>query len=75
MRQVTTRNRNVLIMVYDLVKAAWVFLLVPQLLENYQQGSADGISLTFLFIWFVRLRPPLPPSHTHPDTDTIRSAT
>ncbi|KAK1824885.1 hypothetical protein LTR12_000680 [Friedmanniomyces endolithicus] len=33
--------------------AAWVFLLVPQLLENYQQGSADGISLTFLFIWFV----------------------
>ncbi|KAK5142463.1 hypothetical protein LTR32_005195 [Rachicladosporium monterosium] len=33
--------------------AAWIFLLVPQLLENYQQGSADGISLTFLFIWFV----------------------
>ena len=33
--------------------AAWIFLLVPQLIENYQQGSADGISLTFLFIWFV----------------------
>ncbi|KAK0282975.1 hypothetical protein LTR91_009659 [Friedmanniomyces endolithicus] len=33
--------------------AAWIFLLVPQLLENYQQGSADGISLTFLFIWFI----------------------
>ncbi|KAK1025080.1 hypothetical protein LTR33_017798, partial [Friedmanniomyces endolithicus] len=33
--------------------AAWVFLLVPQPLENYQQGSADGISLTFLLIWFV----------------------
>ena len=33
--------------------AAWIFLLVPQLVENYQQGSADGISLTFLFIWFV----------------------
>ncbi|KAK3068517.1 hypothetical protein LTR53_013856 [Teratosphaeriaceae sp. CCFEE 6253] len=33
--------------------AAWIFLLLPQLVENYQQGSADGISLTFLFIWFV----------------------
>ena len=30
-----------------------IFLLLPQLVENYQQGSADGISLTFLFIWFV----------------------
>ncbi|EME38094.1 hypothetical protein DOTSEDRAFT_181917 [Dothistroma septosporum NZE10] len=33
--------------------AAWIFLLLPQLIENYQQGHADGISLTFLFIWFV----------------------
>nr|POE63724.1 putative vacuolar amino acid transporter ypq3 [Quercus suber] len=33
--------------------AAWNFLLVPQLIENYTQGSADGISLTFLLIWFV----------------------
>ncbi|KAK5747423.1 hypothetical protein LTR17_000064 [Elasticomyces elasticus] len=33
--------------------AAWVFLLLPQLLENYQQGSAEGISLSFLLIWFV----------------------
>ncbi|KAK4615682.1 putative vacuolar amino acid transporter [Fulvia fulva] len=33
--------------------AAWIFLLLPQVLENYQQGHADGISLTFLFIWFV----------------------
>ncbi|WPG99083.1 putative vacuolar amino acid transporter ypq3 [Acrodontium crateriforme] len=33
--------------------AAWVFLLLPQLVENYTQGSADGISLTFLFIWFL----------------------
>lgn len=33
--------------------AAWIFLLVPQLIENYTQGHADGISLTFLFIWFV----------------------
>lgn len=33
--------------------AAWIFLLVPQLIENYQQGHADGISLTFLFIWFI----------------------
>ncbi|KAF7192159.1 putative vacuolar amino acid transporter YPQ1 [Pseudocercospora fuligena] len=33
--------------------AAWIFLLVPQLIENYTNGHADGISLTFLFIWFV----------------------
>jgi uncharacterized protein with PQ loop repeat len=33
--------------------ASWIFLLVPQLIENYQQGSAEAISLTFLFIWFV----------------------
>lgn len=31
--------------------ASWIFLLVPQLIENYQQGSADGISFTFLLIW------------------------
>lgn len=33
--------------------ASWIFLLVPQLIENYQNGNADAISLTFLFIWFV----------------------
>ncbi|KAJ4315208.1 hypothetical protein N0V94_006087 [Neodidymelliopsis sp. IMI 364377] len=32
---------------------AWIFLLVPQLIENYKSGSADGISLVFLAIWFV----------------------
>ncbi|QIW96617.1 hypothetical protein AMS68_002135 [Peltaster fructicola] len=31
--------------------AAWIFLLVPQLIENYQHGSADGISITFILIW------------------------
>jgi uncharacterized protein with PQ loop repeat len=33
--------------------ASWIFLLVPQLIENYRLGSAEGISLTFLFIWFL----------------------
>ncbi|KAH9827263.1 vacuolar membrane PQ loop repeat protein [Teratosphaeria destructans] len=33
--------------------ASWIFLLVPQLIENYTNASADGISLTFLLIWFV----------------------
>ncbi|KAK4949205.1 hypothetical protein LTR28_007282 [Elasticomyces elasticus] len=33
--------------------ACWIFLLVPQLLENYRTSSADGISLTFLLVWFV----------------------
>jgi uncharacterized protein with PQ loop repeat len=31
--------------------AAWIFLLVPQLIENHTNGHADGISMTFLFIW------------------------
>ncbi|KAH8730115.1 vacuolar membrane PQ loop repeat protein [Phaeosphaeriaceae sp. PMI808] len=33
--------------------ASWVFLLVPQLIENYKQGSAEGISLAFLTVWFI----------------------
>ncbi|KAF1986630.1 PQ-loop-domain-containing protein [Aulographum hederae CBS 113979] len=33
--------------------ASWIFLLVPQLIENYKQGSAEGISLLFLCVWFV----------------------
>jgi uncharacterized protein with PQ loop repeat len=31
--------------------AAWIFLLVPQLIENHTNGHADGISMPFLFIW------------------------
>ncbi|KZF25682.1 PQ-loop-domain-containing protein [Xylona heveae TC161] len=33
--------------------ASWIFLLVPQLVENYKQGNAEGISLVFLALWFV----------------------
>ncbi|KAF2127088.1 PQ-loop-domain-containing protein [Dothidotthia symphoricarpi CBS 119687] len=33
--------------------ASWIFLLVPQLLENYKSGSAEGISLAFLTVWFI----------------------
>jgi len=33
--------------------ASWIFLLAPQLIENYKQGSADGISLAFLAVWFI----------------------
>ncbi|KAE9962591.1 hypothetical protein BLS_000136 [Venturia inaequalis] len=33
--------------------ASWIFLLVPQLIENYTQGSASGISLAFLSVWFI----------------------
>ncbi|USP76487.1 putative vacuolar amino acid transporter YPQ3 [Curvularia clavata] len=49
--------------------ASWIFLLhpptrldartdtpttqVPQLIENYKSGSADGISLAFLIVWFI----------------------
>ena len=33
--------------------ACWIFLLIPQLIENYRNGSADAISLGFIFIWFI----------------------
>ena len=31
----------------------WIFVLIPQLLENYMSQSADGISLAFLLVWLV----------------------
>ncbi|KAL4959307.1 PQ-loop repeat-containing protein [Aspergillus stella-maris] len=31
----------------------WIFLLIPQLIENYRNGNAEAISLLFLFVWFV----------------------
>lgn len=31
----------------------WLFVLVPQLYENYSSKSADGISLAFLIVWFI----------------------
>jgi len=33
--------------------ACWVFLLLPQLLENYHNQSAEAISLGFVIIWFL----------------------
>lgn len=33
--------------------ATWIFLLVPQLIMNYKQQSADGISLYFLLVWLI----------------------
>ncbi|KAI9829202.1 MAG: hypothetical protein M1826_005797 [Phylliscum demangeonii] len=33
--------------------AAWIFVLVPQLVENYKNGSADGVSLASLLVWFL----------------------
>ncbi|KAL1968894.1 hypothetical protein VTN77DRAFT_1255 [Rasamsonia byssochlamydoides] len=33
--------------------SCWVFLLVPQLIENYRNGSAEGISMAFLLVWFI----------------------
>ncbi|KAK5112881.1 hypothetical protein LTR85_011108 [Meristemomyces frigidus] len=33
--------------------AAWIFLLLPQLYENYTNGNAEGISVAFLVIWFI----------------------
>ncbi|KAK4949800.1 hypothetical protein LTR10_011642 [Elasticomyces elasticus] len=33
--------------------ACWIFLLVPQLIENYRNHSAEAISLSFIFVWFI----------------------
>lgn len=33
--------------------ACWLFLLLPQLIENYRNQSAEAISLAFLFVWFL----------------------
>ncbi|KAL2223314.1 PQ loop repeat-domain-containing protein [Thermoascus aurantiacus ATCC 26904] len=33
--------------------ACWIFLLVPQIIENYRNGSAEAISLAFLSVWFL----------------------
>lgn len=33
--------------------ACWLFLLLPQLLENYRNQSAEAISLPFILIWFL----------------------
>lgn len=33
--------------------ACWIFLLLPQLLENYRNGSAEAVSLAFILVWFL----------------------
>src|SRR5271155_4514530 len=33
--------------------ACWIFLLLPQLVENYLNDSAEAISLAFIFVWFI----------------------
>ncbi|ETS85841.1 hypothetical protein PFICI_03866 [Pestalotiopsis fici W106-1] len=32
---------------------AWIFVLVPQLLENYRTKRTDGLSVGFLIIWIL----------------------
>lgn len=33
--------------------ACWIFLLIPQLIENYRNQSAEAVSLAFVCIWFI----------------------
>ncbi|KAJ5442042.1 Aldolase-type TIM barrel [Penicillium cf. griseofulvum] len=33
--------------------ACWVVVFSPQIIENFQRGSADGLSLIFLIIWLA----------------------
>ncbi|KAF2859892.1 PQ-loop-domain-containing protein [Piedraia hortae CBS 480.64] len=33
--------------------ASWIFVLVPQMAENYTQSHADGLSLSFIIIWMI----------------------
>ncbi|KAL7273978.1 hypothetical protein RUND412_003139 [Rhizina undulata] len=32
---------------------AWIVLLLPQLIENYKNGTAEGLSIAFLTIWLL----------------------
>lgn len=31
----------------------WIFLLIPQVIENYRNQSAEAISLAFVIVWFL----------------------
>lgn len=33
--------------------ACWLFLLVPQVIENYRNQSAEALSLAFVIVWFL----------------------
>ncbi|CAI7669417.1 unnamed protein product [Penicillium pancosmium] len=33
--------------------ACWVVVFSPQIIENFQRGSADGLSLLFLVVWLA----------------------
>ena len=33
--------------------ACWIFLLIPQVIENYRNQSAEAISLAFVLTWFL----------------------
>ncbi|OGE56999.1 hypothetical protein PENARI_c002G10831 [Penicillium arizonense] len=33
--------------------ACWVVVFSPQIIENFQRGSADGLSLLFLIVWLA----------------------
>jgi uncharacterized protein with PQ loop repeat len=33
--------------------ASLLFLLLPQLIENYRNSSAEAISFAFIFVWFI----------------------
>lgn len=33
--------------------ASWILLLVPQLIENFRNGNAEGISTAFLLTWLI----------------------
>ncbi|KAJ9607540.1 hypothetical protein H2200_007618 [Cladophialophora chaetospira] len=47
-------NREALSGIFGSISlACWIFLLVPQLVENYRNSSAEAISLAFIFVWFL----------------------
>lgn len=33
--------------------AAWIFVLIPQLYENFKHSDASGISIAFLTVWLI----------------------
>jgi len=52
--EIPLTNREALSGIFGSISlACWIFLLVPQLVENYRNGSAEAISLAFIFVWFL----------------------
>lgn len=51
MLPVATREHISTVLGYSSI-VAWIFAQAPQLVKNWQLGSAEGLALPFLVSWF-----------------------